>query len=262
MKLLLKIRYIGSAYCGFQSQKNGRTVQEVLTEASRKVFGEPCFVTGCSRTDAGVHALGFCCTVEPQRRREDWCGVPAGKVHRAYESVLPPDISVIAAAEVPDGFHPRYDCTGKRYIYRFSDALYRDPFEEGRSERVKFRLTDERLDIMKCAAEHFTGRHDFSSFMASGSKITDAVRTVSEACVTKETEHTAVFSVSADGFLYNMVRIMAGTLIDTARELIAPEDIPGIIEARDRSRAGRTASPCGLYLDEVYYRDTIFWQCD
>lgn len=259
LKVLLKIRYIGTAYCGFQCQKNGVAVQNVLTDAAKKVYGTPCLVTGCSRTDAGVHALDFCCTVESADGQA--ANIPVGRIHRAFNSVLPPDIRVIGAASVDGDFHPRYGCKGKNYIYRIWDAPWEDPFESGRSMRCIFRVTDEKLARMQKAAEQFIGTHDFSAFMAKGSKITDTVRTVTLAKVVRD-GGAVVFSVSADGFLYNMVRIMAGTLLDVAAGRTEPESISDIILSGDRSRAGQTAAACGLYLNEVYYDSPLQWQCD
>ena len=258
MKLLLRVRYNGAAYCGFQYQKNAVSVQGELTEAAQRVFGEPCRITGCSRTDAGVHALNFCCTAEADGE----CRIPTGKIHKAFEAVLPQDISVAAAAEVPSDFHARYDCRGKKYVYRICDAPFSDPFEVGRSERCLRPISDETVDKMSAAAQCFAGTHDFASFMAAGSKITDTVRTVFKANVKREAENIVTFTVSADGFLYNMVRIMAGTLLDMAAERIPFSDMSDIIAARDRSRAGRTASACGLYLSEVFYDIPIDWRCE
>lgn len=258
MKYLLKIKYIGTAYCGFQCQKNGVAVQNVLTEAAAKVFKCPCMVTGCSRTDSGVHALGFCATVEP---KED-VNIPAGKLHRAFSAFLPDDIAVVAAAEVDESFHPRYSSKGKNYIYRIWDGLYEDPFQKKRSMRLTPTVTDGELSRMKEAARHFLGKHDFSAFMAKGSKITDPVRCVTKAEVYREESGCIVFSVSADGFLYNMVRIMVGTLVDVAKGRIEPEEVARIIESGDRTRAGITAPPEGLYLNEVFYEENIDWKCE
>ena len=258
MKYILKIKYIGTAYCGFQCQRNGVAVQNVLTEAAEKVFKCPAAVTGCSRTDSGVHALGFCATVEP---RED-VRIPAGKLHRAFAAFLPDDIAVIAAAEVFGDFHPRYDSKGKNYIYRIWDGMHEDPFEKKRSMRLTPTLADREILRMKKAASYFVGKHDFSAFMAQGSKIVDARRTVHKAEVWREEGGCVVFSVSADGFLYNMVRIMVGTLIDVAKGKIEPEDIPHIIASHDRKRAGSTAPPEGLFLNEVFYDCEIDWKCE
>lgn len=262
MKLLLKISYLGTDFCGFQCQKNGTAVQNVLTEASKNLFGEDCNVTGCSRTDAGVHALGFCCTVAPKAERADWCKIPVGKIHRAYSAYLPDTVTVTAAASVPDDFHPRYSAKGKNYIYRIWDYPWDSPFEKERSMRLNYPVTGERLQNVMRAAKYFEGTHDFNSFMATGSKITDTVRTVTECTVYREKENGAlVLSVSADGFLYNMVRIMVGTLTEVASGKRKPEDIPRIIEEKDRSAAGVTAPACGLYLQKVFYDEKINWEC-
>ena len=258
VKYILKIKYIGTAYCGFQCQKNGVAVQNVLTDAAVRVFKCPCMVTGCSRTDSGVHALGFCATVEPK----EYAVIPAGKLHRAFSAFLPDDIAVVAAAVVDDSFHPRYSSKGKNYVYRIWDGPNEDPFKKKRTMRLTPAVTDAELLKMKAGAEHFLGRHDFSAFMAKGSKITDPVRCVTEAEVYRDGDGCIVFSVSADGFLYNMVRIMVGTLVDVARGRISPEDVAAVIESGDRARAGITAPPEGLYLNEVFYEEGIDWKCE
>ncbi len=263
MKLLLKISYLGTEYSGFQCQKNGKAIQNVLTAAAEKVFGFPCDVTGCSRTDAGVHALGFCCAVSPKESRgENWCSIPTGKVHKAFAPHLPCDIAVVAAAEVSDDFHPRYASSGKEYVYKIWDGKYDDPFVAGRSYRYRRSVSDDKIRRMQKAAENLVGYNDFTSFMASGSKITDARRTVLYANVERGTDGMLCFTVAADGFLYNMVRIMAGTLLDCAQGKFEPEDIKAIIEAKNRNKAGFTAPPEGLYLSRVFYDKEIDWQCD
>ncbi len=263
MKLLLKVSYIGTEYSGFQCQKNGRAIQNVLTEAAEKVFGFPCDVTGCSRTDAGVHALGFCCTVAPKENKEEaWCTIPTAKVNRAFAPHLPDDISVVAAAQVADDFHPRYYSKGKEYIYKIWDAKYDDPFVAGRSYRHRRGVSEDGFRRMQKAAENYVGYYDFSSFMASGSKIVDARRTVLYANVERCSDGMLCFRVAADGFLYNMVRIMAGTLLDCAMGKFEPDDIIDIINAKDRSRAGFTAPPEGLYLSQVFYDEEINWECN
>ena len=263
MKALLKVQYMGTAYCGFQCQKNGASIQEVLTRAAGRVFGMPCSVTGCSRTDAGVHALGYVCAVAPAdgARGADWCTVPPGKIHRAFAPHLPPDISVCAAAFAPDFFHPRYDAVEKEYIYQIWDAPWETPFFRDRSYHSVRKISPEGLSQMQAAAAAYIGRHDFRAFMA-GSAERDTVRTVTRAQVRREGEHMLVFSVSADGFLYNMVRIMAGTLLEVAAGRMMAGDIPMILEMRDRSHAGFTAPPHGLYLREVRYPEEILWQCE
>ncbi len=263
MKILLKVQYIGTAYCGFQCQKNGASIQEVLTQAAERVFGRPCSVTGCSRTDAGVHALGYVCAVSPaDGEMAGWCSIPVSKIHRAFVPFLPPDISVCAAAGMEDTFHPRYDAVEKEYIYRIWDAPYADPFVCGRSYHSIRRITQEGLSRMQAAAAAYVGRHDFRAFMAGNPEKKDTMRTVMHACVERQTDGMIQFSVSADGFLYNMVRIMTGTLLDVAAGRISERDIPEILSCGDRSRAGFTAPPAGLYLRWVRYPSQIPWQCE
>ncbi len=262
MKLLLKIMYDGSAYAGYQAQPGIKTVQGTLTAAVSGCLGIPCTVTGCSRTDAGVHALGFCCVVEPADpniRHEDWLKIPVGRVHRALAHCLPSDISVCGEALMEDSFHARYSVKSKEYLYRMYDTPNEDPFMHLRAWHLKRAVTGLGLERMREASRYIVGRHDFTSFMASGSKITDATRTVYLLDIRRDGS-TVEVRISADGFLYNMVRIITGTLIDCAFGVFEPERIADIIEARDRTRSGRTAPPYGLYLAQVDYGCQIDWK--
>ena len=264
MKLLLKIAFDGRDFHGFQAQPSHRTVQGVLTEKMSELFGERMDVTGCSRTDAGVHAMGFVVTVAPQGApRDGWMKIPPSKFHRAANNVLPGDISVLGAfISYDDSFHPRYSVVKKEYEYLISDSVTRSPFLAGRVFEYGRALSDEKLDAMDDAARRFVGEHDFTSFMASGSKITDARRTVFSASVTRRGDGLVVFTVSADGFLYNMVRIMAGTLIDVAEGRLTPDAVSGVISSKDRDDAGATLPPDGLCLTEVTYPFEIGWLAD
>ena len=265
-KLLIKVAYNGKNYCGFQSQKNGVTVQEKLTEAAAITFGCQCNVTGCSRTDSGVHAKGFCASVSPAvsesecdgDRDGDWMTVPHDKVRTVFNNHLPHDIAVVDVALVDADFHPRYDVMSKEYIYVISDSGVRDPFRDGLVMRVPNRITDDEIEAMDAAARQFCGTHDFRAFMASGSKIETTVRTVYGASV-RRIAGDLVFAVSADGFLYNMVRIMTGTLLGVRQGKIAPRDITAIIDSRDRGNAGITVPPDGLYLNRVEYTKPVSW---
>ena len=260
MKLLLKLRYNGGNYAGYQAQADYPSVQETLTGAVSDCFGRRCTVTGCSRTDAGVHALGFVAAVEPYgEHEENWLTVPVGKVHRALSKFLPDDISVCGEAAADDDFHPRYSVKRKTYVYRMYDTPYADPFLEGRAWHLKRPLTDAMIARMNEAAEAIVGRHDFTSLMAAGSKITDAEREVYSLSVGRKPDGTVELSVTADGFLYNMVRIITGTLVDTAYGTTEPGEIAGIIASRDRTKAGRTAPAGGLYLADVEYDREIGW---
>lgn len=251
MKLKLTLAYNGAAYCGWQAQTNAVSVQSVLTKAVAETYKKRCLVTGSSRTDSGVHARAYVCTVEGADGCDITSVIPVASVPRAINSKLPEDIAVLSAELVPDGFHARYSVKSKTYEYVFHDSCVRSPFMSGLAYNVP-PITDEMLEKMDRAARQMCGRRDFASFMASGSKIKDTVRNVYD-CRAFRRGDTVVFSVSADGFLYNMVRIMAGTAYAAALGRIAPEDIGAIIGARDRCRAGQTLPPHGLYLCRVEY---------
>ncbi len=252
MKILLKIRYLGTAYCGYQVQPNGVTVQKRLNEATEALFGYPCDVVGCSRTDSGVHANEFCVTVAKKGREHLETAIPAERIPLALSAHLPPDISAFEALWVSSAFHPRYDVSEKEYLYRIYNHPVRSPFEEGRALHLPRIVTSRDLSRMQEAAEKLIGTHDFASYMAQGSKITDTVRTITASEITREGD-LILYRVSANGFLYNMVRILTGTLLAVAEGNLEPDDIPRITEARDRRMAGSTVSAEGLYLNRVSY---------
>ncbi|MBQ8302208.1 MAG: tRNA pseudouridine(38-40) synthase TruA [Clostridia bacterium] len=247
MKYFAKIKYLGTAFHGFQVQPGLRTVQGELNEALNQAFGLPCKVTGCSRTDAGVHANEFCLTVEC-----DGGTIPDDKLPIAVSRFLPEDLSLFYAKSCADDFHPRYDVVEKEYLYRIINTRIYDPFEYGRAWFVGRPITDEGLSRMNKAAKHFIGKYDFSTFMSEGSDVEDTVRSVTSLSVTKNDDLIEI-RISADGFLYNMVRIIVGTLVEVAFGRFSPDDIPDIIASKDRSRAGMTAPAEGLYLNSVKY---------
>ena len=251
MKILLTIAYVGTNYCGYQLQGEAPTVALMLNRAARSVFGFDCKITGCSRTDSGVHAIGYRATLESASENHK-ITAPVDKIPIAMNTALPSDISVTDAMEVPDSFHPRYSVVKKRYLYKIRASRLRDPFSHKRVLEYGREIDASAVEKMKIACAHYIGKHDFSSFMASGSRIEDATRTVYESYITVSGD-IIEFHVCADGFLYNMVRIMVGTLLDVSRGKIRAEDIPSIIESRDRKRAGHTAPPDGLYLKRVFY---------
>ena len=250
MKYFAKIRYFGRDFCGFQVQPNLRTVQGELNIAAEKLFECPCKITGCSRTDSGVHANEFCITIEATK--EGAPTIPADKLAKAFSTVLPPDLSLYEASIVPDDFHPRYDAKGKEYVYIVYNAEVTNPFCTDRAWQIQRKITDEGLSRMQMAAKHFIGKNDFSAFMSAGSDVSDTVRTVFDFSVERKGDEV-VFSVSADGFLYNMVRIMVGTLVQVAFKNIEPDEIENIIKGKKRYGAGMTAPPDGLYLNRVFY---------
>ncbi|ADU26573.1 tRNA pseudouridine(38-40) synthase TruA [Ethanoligenens harbinense] len=244
--ILLLLRFDGAAYHGWQVQKNGVTVQEVLQNALETVLRHRPPVTGCSRTDAGVHALAYACNFRTEHT------IPCQNLVRALNACLPDDIAVFACREVPPDFHARYSAHEKEYVYRILNAPARDPFWRGRALHVPYPLDEA---VMDKAARGFLGTHDFAGFRAAGSDVKDTVRTVFHSGVQRDGD-LVLFRVRADGFLYNMVRIMVGTLLYTAQDKLQPADILAVIDSRDRTAAGPTAPAHGLYLNRVFYDET------
>ena len=254
MKLLLKIKYDGSGFCGYQVQPNTRTVQGELNRAASELFGCECAVTGCSRTDSGVHALSFFATIEP--KSDSYNSIPTENVTRAINTLLPNDIGVVCAYQVEDTFHARYDVISKEYVYLFCDNG-KNPFLEKKALQLPKEITDEQLDRVNCACSYLLGTHDFTSFMAEGSKIVDATREIYSASIQRsdQIEGLLIFKISANGFLYNMVRIIVGTMLDVAYGKVMPPQIEHIIMQKNRALAGQTVAPYGLYLNKVIYND-------
>ncbi|MBR2387641.1 MAG: tRNA pseudouridine(38-40) synthase TruA [Clostridia bacterium] len=252
MKILLFLSYVGTAYCGYQVQKNGTSIQQRLNEAAKSLFGFDCDIVGCSRTDKGVHANEFCATVSKKGESGIESTIPEPSLPKAFNSYLPGDICIKSAKYVSDAFHPRYDVKFKEYVYKIYTESIQDPFLFGRVWNYCREIDGEALKKMNEAAAYFVGKHDFSAFMASGSSVSCTVREVTEAKVVRN-GNTVEFYVAADGFLYNMVRIMTGTLIAVAEGKISPDEIEAVIASCDRSRAGMTAPPDGLYLNRVEY---------
>ncbi len=246
MKILLKARFDGKNYCGWQVQKNGSSIQGQINKAAAEIYNTEIKVTGCSRTDSGVHALEYCFTIEPP---ENAPKIPFENLPSALNIKLNDDISVFEAKEVPDSFHARYSVKSKTYEYLIDNGFYKNPFMLNRAWHLKKHLDE---NIMEAAAKEFMGKYDFSAFMASGSDVSDTVRTVTNTEVLRKGD-TVIFRVSADGFLYNMVRIMTGTLTEVSYGKISPEKIKEIILSGDRKKAGLTAPAYGLYLKNVLY---------
>ena len=247
MNYFAKIKYLGTNFHGFQVQPSERTVQGELNAALDMAFGHPCSVTGCSRTDAGVHANEFCLRVDC-----DGASIPPEKLPMAVARFLPDDLCLFYAKECDASFHPRYDVKEKEYLYRIINSRIYDPFEYGRAWFLPRPITGAGIALMNEAAKAFIGKHDFSSFMSEGSDTEDTVRCVTSLTVQKNDELIEI-CIRADGFLYNMVRIIVGTLTEVAYGRFSPSVMPEIIAACDRSRAGMTAPPEGLYLNRVFY---------
>ena len=257
-KLLLYIRYDGSHFCGYQAQKNGYSVQQALNEGTEALFGYPCDITGCSRTDSGVHARMFCATVTQKGNDSMETTVPLDRLPRALNIHLPDGVAVYKALWVPDDFHARYSVSSKEYIYRILNTPDRDPFEQSRAWHYPRPIGDEAFASMQKAAAGFIGQRDFAACMAAGSTVQSTVRHVMAASVERvpvEGGWLITFRVRADGFLYNMVRIMTGTLVEVGEGKIDPGSISERLNRLDRSALGRTAPADGLYLNRVFYND-------
>lgn len=252
MKILLKISYLGTAYCGYQVQPNGVSIQQKLNEAARAVFGFDCDVVGCSRTDSGVHANAFCAAVSKKGESGLPTQIPPERIPLAMSAHLPLDICVFDATPVEDAFHPRYDVREKEYLYRFYNRSVRSPFEENRAAHIPKPLSEEAVRLMNQAAKTLCGTQDFAAYMAQGSSVKSTVRTVTRAEVFRDGD-AVIFRIAADGFLYNMVRILAGTLLAVGQGKLTPEDVVRVTQSRDRTLAGSTMPACGLYLNRVEY---------
>lgn len=248
MKYFAKIKYLGTDFHGFQVQPDKRTVQGELCTALELAFGVPCRVTGCSRTDAGVHANEFCITIENEGGT-----IPAEKLPVAVARFMPNDLALYYAEECDENFHPRYYVASKEYLYRIINRRVYDPFEYGRAWFVPREIDDSAIERMRSAANKIVGRHDFSAFMSEGSDVEDTVREVYYLTVDKNGDNIDI-RICADGFLYNMVRIIVGTLVEVASGRFSPDDVERTIVSQDRKNAGMTAPACGLYLNKVVYK--------
>ncbi len=241
--VLLTLSYDGSAYHGWQVQPNATTVQQVLGEAFFSLTGETPKITGCSRTDAGVHANMFCCNIQTET------ALTCDKLLTALNALLPFSVAVTDCREAEPDFHARYDCVSKMYKYVVWNSKVRNPFLTEYAHHYKYPLDERMLDKQ---AKDFIGEHDFTAFCAAGASTVSNVREIYSADVTREGDKV-VFSFCGNGFLYNMVRIMVGTLLDISSGKIPQGSIPDIISSKQRNNAGITASSKGLYLHKVNY---------
>lgn len=241
---LLTIKYDGSNYCGWQVQPNAVSVQGTVQKALISLTGEPDLtVTGCSRTDSGVHANMFCLHFDSDTN------IPDERIPFALNIKLPDDISAVDCKTVSDDFHARYSSKGKTYIYKIYNSKLPDPFKKRYYLQVDRHIDEVMLDK---ACRAFLGTHDYKGFCSAGSSVVDTVRTISD-CKVERFGDDVIISITANGFLYNMVRIIVGTLLDVNFGKIKAEDLPCIIDSCDRDRAGATARAHGLYLEKVHY---------
>lgn len=242
-RVKLTVAYDGTNYCGWQVQPNGITVQEVLNQCLSEFTGENIETIGASRTDAGVHALGNVAVFDTEMR------MPGDKFSFALNQRLPEDIRIQKSEEVDADFHPRYVKSQKTYAYRILNCRFPIPTERFYSHFTYIPLD---VDKMKEAASYLIGEHDFKSFCGTGAQVKTTVRTVKEIQIEKSGDRITI-RITGEGFLYNMVRIIAGTLMDIGGGLYPPEKMKEILEAKDRKKAGPTAPARGLTLMKIQY---------
>jgi len=240
----LIIEYDGTNYSGWQKQKHSITIQQKIEEAIKSITKEDCEVIGSSRTDAGVHARGFVANFITESN------IPPNKFKYAINSKLPKDIVIRNSEEVPLEFHSRFDSKGKKYIYTILNREEPPTIERNYVYHFPKKLD---VDLMRQGSKFFIGEHEFDSFYKkSGSTVKSTLRNIYYCDVIKR-DNLIEFIVIGNGFLYNMVRIMAGTLIEVGIGRIQPKDIQDILLAKDREKAGRSLPPQGLCLYEVLY---------
>ncbi len=244
--ILLTLAYQGTAFSGFGVQPGKRTVQGTVQDAIARIYGERLAVVGCSRTDAGVHARDYKLTFMPRAGMPD---IADPRIPGALNAALPSDIAVLSAKTVSDTFHVRHDVYEKEYEYLIYDRPVRSPFY--RDSAYHYHHTVD-VPLLDNAAGAFLGYHDFRGFMASGSDILDTHRTVRAVSVFREGDLVHI-RISADGFLYNMVRIFVGTLLSVNEGKLCIHDLPALIASGERSRAGMTVPAHGLYLNRVTF---------
>ncbi len=242
--LKITISYDGKDLHGWQIQKNAVTVQQRFQEAVFSVLGHTPDIKGCSRTDTGVHAKMYVISMKTDHK------ITCERLKGALNRYLPLNIAVKDVCEVDDDFHARYSTKGKRYVYKILNTEVRDPFCEGYALHYRYPIDEKTLNK---SAQAYVGKHDFTSFCTLDKREKgDFTRTVESFSVHREGDFVYM-TVQADGFLYNMVRIMVGTLLKIQQGKLAPDSIPWILEQKNRKEAGPTAPACGLYLDEVIY---------
>ena len=241
---LVEIAYNGARYHGYQVQKNALTITEVLQNAIEATLHKREPIVGCSRTDAGVHANSYFFNMKTE------LPIPMDKFVLVMNGKLPPDIVVLSCKEVPLDFHARYDCRGKEYIYRIYNCPVKDPFQSDFAMHYQRPIDEKKLDRL---SQTLVGTHDFSAFCTIGrAKEGSMVRTVEYIHWYREGDVVSM-KIRADGFLYNMVRIIVGTMIYINEGRIGEDRLPLILESKDRKLAGKTAPPQGLYLNHIDY---------
>ncbi|MGN0612352.1 MAG: tRNA pseudouridine(38-40) synthase TruA [Porcipelethomonas sp.] len=235
--------YRGTNYHGFQRQENALTVQEVVEKHVSSVLNEKVIINGCSRTDTGVHANNYCFSVMTNS------SIPERNFVRGVNGRLPDDISIISCEEAPEDFHARFSCKAKEYIYMMHCSESKNPFATDLAYHYRRPVNAE---LIREAAQKFVGTHDFMAFCSDSTGKKSTVRTIYNFDI-EINGCSLKMLVKGDGFLYNMIRIMVGTLLMVNEKKILPDDIDRIMESRDRQLAGKTAQAHGLYLNRIFY---------
>ena len=243
-RIKLTIAYDGTNYCGWQIQPNGITVEEVINKTLQKLTGEPILVIGASRTDSGVHAMGNVAVFDTET------SIPPERIAMALNQRLPEDIVIMKSEEVPLDFHPRYCDCSKTYEYHIINTRIPIPTKRLTNYFVSYNLN---LEHMREAASYLVGEHDFVSFCNVRTDVENTVRTITALDII-ENGNEITIRITGNGFLYNMVRIIVGTLIRVGRGFYTPEKVKEILEAKDRKAAGVTAPAHGLMLMEIEYK--------
>lgn len=242
--VLITISYDGRSYHGWQIQNNAVTVQQIFQEALSKVVGEFYDLKGCSRTDSGVHANMYCISVKINHP------IPAERLKPALNRYLPNSVVCLKSEEVACEFHARYNCKSKQYVYKIWNSDTPNPFLDGFALHYRYPID---VDLLNASAQAFVGKHDFTSFCTIDNReMTNFTRSVKMFSIERQ-DKLVTMTVEADGFLYNMVRIMVGTMLDISQGKIPADAIADIIEKKNRIYAGPTAPACGLYLNQVNY---------
>ncbi len=245
--IALRLSYDGTGYHGWQVQKTEVTVAETIEQVLKKLCGEEVHVIGCGRTDAGVHALRYCANFRSRTK------IPCDKLPLAMNALLPRDIAVSAAVEAPWEFNAILSCEKKEYIYRICNSRVKDPFLR---DRAWFYPKPLDAEIMDRAAKAFVGTHDFKAVRSVGTETKTTVRTI-HWCNVSRSGNEICIAVCADGFLYNMVRAITGTLVYASEGKLLPEEIPSLLETGDRRLTGPTAPPQGLFLNRIWYPGAV-----
>jgi len=242
-----RLMFDGTGYHGWQVQKSEVTIAGTIEAALSRLCGHTVKVHGCGRTDAGVHAESYCFNFRTSMK------IPPDRLPFAINTLLPPDISVQNALYVPDDFDANLSCVKKEYTYRIYNSRIRNPFY---TNRAHFYTQKIDIELMRAAARHFVGTHDFAALRSSGTETKTTVRTV-HWCDIGENSPIIELRICADGFLYNMARAIAGTLLYVSEGKIMPDDIPLLIDKKDRRLTGPTVPPGGLYLTRIWYEGIV-----